>query len=277
MQEILSKKYIGERIKMLRINNDHSQLFIADILNLSRSNYSQIELGNQYPTFETLYTISRYYSKSYEWLIHGFEDANGGQLSTKEISILFSKKLKQSPIVSNGKKQDIKLVSVKNKVHSRYVDGLDCPEYLKKLPVFDVPLVLTKKGIYRAFKTEDNQIINTIYSGDVVIGRSLSNFAEVKINEIYVVVTQTNIILCRIYSILPVKEVLVCKTDDLNNDWFTLPFDTIQEMWQAEGKYSTRLEPFITDLNLNVKHLEQSLTKIEREITGLRSSLNNNQ
>ena len=276
MQEILSKKYIGERIKMLRINNDHSQLFIADILNLSRSNYSQIELGNQYPTFETLYTISRYYSKSYEWLIHGFEDDIGGQLSTKEVSILFSKKLKQSPIVSNSKKQDIKLVSVKNKVHSTYVDGLDCPEYLNKLPVFEVPLPLTKKGIYRAFKTEDNQVINTIYSGDVIIGRSLNNLSEVNINEIYVVVTKTNIILCRIYSILPVKEVLVCKTDDLNNDWFTLPFDTIQEIWLAEGKYSTRLEPFITDLNFNVKSLEQSLSKIEREITDLRYSLNSN-
>ena len=79
MQEILSKKNIGERIKILRITNNHSQLFVADILSLSRSNYSQIELGNQFPTFETLYTISRYYSKSYEWLLHGSEQRTGVQ------------------------------------------------------------------------------------------------------------------------------------------------------------------------------------------------------
>lgn len=71
MQEILSKKDIGDRIKDLRVENGLSQSFIADILNLSRSNYSQIELGNQYPSFHTLHNIARYYSKSYEWILHG--------------------------------------------------------------------------------------------------------------------------------------------------------------------------------------------------------------
>lgn len=71
MQEILSKKDIGERIKGLRVKEELSQAFVANILNLSRSNYSQIELGNQYPSFNTLHEISRYYSKSYEWLLHG--------------------------------------------------------------------------------------------------------------------------------------------------------------------------------------------------------------
>jgi transcriptional regulator with XRE-family HTH domain len=71
MQEILSKKNIGERIKELRVNNGLSQAFIANVLNLSRSNYSQIELGNQYPTFNTLHEIATYYSKTYEWLLHG--------------------------------------------------------------------------------------------------------------------------------------------------------------------------------------------------------------
>jgi transcriptional regulator with XRE-family HTH domain len=71
MQEILSKKEIGERIKELRVNSGLSQAFIANILSLSRSNYSQIELGNQYPSFNTLHEIARYYSKTYDWLLHG--------------------------------------------------------------------------------------------------------------------------------------------------------------------------------------------------------------
>lgn len=71
MQEILSKKAIGERIRQLRVQGGLSQAFIANVLSLSRSNYSQIELGNQYPTFNTLHEIARYYAKSYEWLLHG--------------------------------------------------------------------------------------------------------------------------------------------------------------------------------------------------------------
>ncbi|WP_316820695.1 helix-turn-helix transcriptional regulator [Pedobacter gandavensis] len=73
MQEILSKKDIGDRIKDLRAKNGLSQSFIAEVLNLSRSNYSQIELGNQYPSFHTLHKLARYYGKSYQWLIEGVE------------------------------------------------------------------------------------------------------------------------------------------------------------------------------------------------------------
>lgn len=71
MQEILSKKAVGERIKELRVKSGLSQAFIANVLGLSRSNYSQIELGNQYPSFHTLHEIARYYGKTYEWLLHG--------------------------------------------------------------------------------------------------------------------------------------------------------------------------------------------------------------
>ncbi|WP_316841148.1 helix-turn-helix transcriptional regulator [Pedobacter gandavensis] len=73
MQEILSKKDIGDRIKDLRAKNGLSQSLIAEVLNLSRSNYSQIELGNQYPSFHTLHKLARYYGKSYHWLIDGEE------------------------------------------------------------------------------------------------------------------------------------------------------------------------------------------------------------
>jgi len=73
MQEILSKKLLGQRIKSLRIEKAYAQSHVANFLNLSRSNYSQIELGNQYPTFNTLSILSKHYNKSYEWLLHGKE------------------------------------------------------------------------------------------------------------------------------------------------------------------------------------------------------------
>lgn len=87
MQEILSKKILGERIKLLRLEKSYPQAQIAVYLNLSRSNYSQIELGNQYPTFDTLNAISRHYNKSYEWLLHG-EEAIDRQLGQNCISVL---------------------------------------------------------------------------------------------------------------------------------------------------------------------------------------------
>ncbi|TKC62250.1 helix-turn-helix transcriptional regulator [Pedobacter hiemivivus] len=89
MQEILSKKEIGERIKELRVNSGLSQAFIANILSLSRSNYSQIELGNQYPSFNTLHEIARYYSKTYDWLLHG-DSAEPTPEAPAKISLILS-------------------------------------------------------------------------------------------------------------------------------------------------------------------------------------------
>ena len=74
MQEILSKKLLGERIRLLRLENSYAQAYVADFLNLSRSNYSQIELGNQYPTFTTLSILSKHYNKSFEWFLNGREE-----------------------------------------------------------------------------------------------------------------------------------------------------------------------------------------------------------
>lgn len=89
MQEILSKKLLGERIKSLRLEKSYPQAHVADILNLSRSNYSQIELGNQYPTFNTLNALSRHYNKTYEWLLHGEESQE--VLEVKQLNVsLFS-------------------------------------------------------------------------------------------------------------------------------------------------------------------------------------------
>lgn len=90
MEEILSKKDIGERIRVLRITNGLSQAFIANILNLSRSNYSQIELGNQYPTFNTLHEIARYYSKTYDWLLHGEEPAKASAEHPAKIDLIIN-------------------------------------------------------------------------------------------------------------------------------------------------------------------------------------------
>lgn len=87
MQEILSKKILGKRIKSLRLERAYAQIDVANLLNLSRSNYSQIELGNQYPTFSTLCALSRHYKKSYEWLLHG-EDNNGPQAVLSVASLM---------------------------------------------------------------------------------------------------------------------------------------------------------------------------------------------
>ncbi|SHF98510.1 helix-turn-helix domain-containing protein [Pedobacter caeni] len=115
MQEILSKKDIGERIKDLRLKNGLSQSFIAEILNLSRSNYSQIELGNQYPSFHTLHSIARYYSKSYEWLLHGPEGTQTEEPTRRVDLLIKDLEVTLKGFSSSLAKLEQELIQIKNK------------------------------------------------------------------------------------------------------------------------------------------------------------------
>lgn len=115
MQEILSKKDIGERIKDLRAKNGHSQSLIAEVLLLSRSNYSQIELGNQYPSFHTLHKLARYYGKTYHWLIHGIEEENEDRFDTaNQIIQELERSLKQFSATVDKLAGELDLLKVKS-------------------------------------------------------------------------------------------------------------------------------------------------------------------
>lgn len=121
MQEILSKKEIGERIKELRVNGRHSQAFIANILGLSRSNYSQIELGNQYPSFNTLSEIAKYYTKSYDWLLHGTAPTPASEVPVKIALIIEELEISYKNFTSSLKKLEQELNQIKSRKYRNNV------------------------------------------------------------------------------------------------------------------------------------------------------------
>jgi len=116
MQEILSKKLMGERIKALRIEYAYPQVHIANLLNLSRSNYSQIELGYQYPTFNTLNALSKHYKKSYEWLLHGEEKKDRQLIKHNEAALLNDLEVTLKTFSNSLKKLEIELQSIKKQI-----------------------------------------------------------------------------------------------------------------------------------------------------------------
>jgi len=113
MQEILSKKILGERIKSLRIEKAYPQAYVADFLNLSRSNYSQIELGNQYPTYNTLNALSKHYQKSYEWFLHGKKKDEAEEQNQPFVGVLKELETSLKSFSLSLKKLEIELQRVK--------------------------------------------------------------------------------------------------------------------------------------------------------------------
>lgn len=57
------------RLKELRIKGNLTQHQVADKINVSRSSYSQYELGLKQPSIDTLLMLAELYSTSVDYLI----------------------------------------------------------------------------------------------------------------------------------------------------------------------------------------------------------------
>ncbi len=63
------KENITQRIKMLRKQNGYTQQQVANAINVSRSAYSQYEMGLKQPTIDTLYQLADLYKCSIDYLV----------------------------------------------------------------------------------------------------------------------------------------------------------------------------------------------------------------
>ncbi len=63
------KENITHQIKTLRKENKYTQQQVADAVNVSRSAYSQYEMGIKQPTIETLVLLAELYHCSLDFIV----------------------------------------------------------------------------------------------------------------------------------------------------------------------------------------------------------------
>jgi len=94
MQEKIENNFltgISERLKVLRLTHQLTQEEFAESIGIKRSNYYQIEAGNQKPTLEIILQISRKYSVSIDYILEGSESKLENQPGLKVVSEPFKK------------------------------------------------------------------------------------------------------------------------------------------------------------------------------------------
>ena len=268
MQEILSKKDVGERIKELRIRSGLSQFFISEVLQLSRSNYSQIELGNQFPTFHTLHILARYYSKSYEWLLHGYQIQESGKKSNPEAFVFPS--LEQAVFCTASDNRPQLSIVPENK-REQYLIALRNIDFIGTLDPLYIPLNHeASNDVHRAFTLTGLSVPAMLQPSDILIGRHLSGFKNLLLNNLYIIVTYDEIRIARYLNINSSMDGLVFRNNNNSTD-FIVPFTAIQEIWESHGKFTTTIDPVVNDMELNLKRFEHTIKKLEKELNLMRS------
>lgn len=280
---MLDKSAIGERIKALRQELKLNQEEFAAPLEIKRASLSQIETGTIAPSLELLYKIVGKFNTSYNWLING----EGGQVDVNlNVNPIVNPKLKKKEISEYAVQEDRapyykpnvlpivvdqhndeKIVLVPVSARAGYLTGFGDPEFIRELPHFS--LVGYSGGTYRAFEVEGDSMEPTLLPKDIIVCQYIENPTWVLNGEIYVVHTDTGLVVKRcFYDKRSNKLEMVSDNDYISS--YKLHAADVRELWRFRCVIRV-------SLGHSKGNIDARLAKLESMVNMLQAELNNKQ
>src|SRR3954470_18543565 len=225
--------YFNNNIKILRNRRKRTQDVVAGELNMSRSTLNSYENGSiKNPTLDALILFSKYFrlsidtmvkvdlSKLSEFQLSELEKGNDVYVTGSRLRVL-------ATTVDNQNKENIEVVPLKAK--AGYKNGFADPEFIKKLPTFELPLLLNDRK-YRMFQISGDSML-PIPDKSWVIGEYLENWYDIKDGQPYIVLTQEEGIVFKIaYNQLKKKKNLLLKSLNTVYDPYEININEVKEV-----------------------------------------------
>ena len=163
---------------------------VATAIKVPRPTYSGYENDVSMPTIDTLIRISDYYGFSLDTLLKlNFSEMSDSEILQIELGndayIKGSNIRVLTGTVDNFNNENIELVSLKAK--AGYTRGFADPEYVKVLPVFQLPF-LSKDKKYRTFQISGDSML-PIPNGSWVTGEFIQNWHSLKNGDACIILT----------------------------------------------------------------------------------------
>lgn len=232
-------KQLGLNIKYLRKVRNLTQDQLADKIGVNRAMIGSYEEGRAVPKLPALQILSHYFNVSIDSLVNidlSTESSSAGDTQNidsagKNLRIL-------TTLVDRNDKELITLVPVK--ASAGYAKGYSDPDYVETLPKFSLPFTeLSRERTYRAFQIIGNSM-EPIPSGAYIICEYLQNWSDVKSGKTYIVVTKDDgVVYKRLYN--NDSDTLLLKSDNPEYNPYTIPLNSISEIWRALGYISFSL------------------------------------
>ncbi len=182
--------YFSSNIKLLRKRLGRTQDDVAFSLEMKRSTLSGYENGIAEPGMEALVAFSRYFKISIDTLVK--EDLS--RLAESELSqlergydvfITGSKLRVLATTVNADNEENVELVNEKAK--AGYRSGFADPEFIRVLPVFQLPF-LSKDRKYRAFQINGDSML-PVPDKSWVIAEFVQNWYTIRSGYPYIILT----------------------------------------------------------------------------------------
>jgi DNA-binding XRE family transcriptional regulator len=263
--------YFSSNIKLLRKRLGRTQDDIAFSLEMKRSTLSGYENGIAEPGLGTLIAFSRHFKISIDTLVK--EDLS--KLAESELSqlergfdvfITGSKLRVLATTVDPGNNENVELVGETAK--AGYRSGFSDPEFIRVLPVFQLPF-LSKDRKYRAFQVNGDSML-PIPDRSWVIGEFVQNWFNVRSGYPYIILTLEDGIVFKLAE-NKLKEEQILTLTSLNPLYE--PFDVhvkdIREVWKFVHYVSSE----IPEPNLPKDELTKTVMAMQKDLREMQMKL----
>ena len=261
--------YFSNNIKTLRNRRKRTQDVIAGELSMSRSTLNSYENGSiKNPTLEALIVFSKYFRLSIDTLVKiDLSKLSDFQLSELErgndVYVTGSRLRVIATTVDSQNKENIEVVPLKAK--AGYKNGFADPEFIKKLPTFQLPLLLSDRK-YRMFQISGDSML-PIPDKSWVIAEYLENWYDIKDGEAYILLTQEEGLVFKVaVNQLRKKKNLLLKSLNTTYQPYELHLGDIREVW----KFCNYLSNELPENTFMKDELLSKILKLEKEVKSIK-------
>jgi transcriptional regulator with XRE-family HTH domain len=267
--------HFNTNIKLLRKRRGRTQDEVANFLGMKRSTLSGYENGVAQPGIEALVAFSEYLNIAIDTLVKiDLSKLSESQLGEIErgfdVYVTGSRIRVLATTVDKNNEENIELVP--EKARAGYTRGYADPEYIRELPVFNLPF-LSKEKKYRTFQIKGDSML-PIPDGSWVTGEYVQDWNHLKNADACIILTLNEGVVFKIIE-NNIKTEKSLKLFSLNPVYepYTLTVNEITEIWKFNNFISSQIpEPIANKDNLlaTVAGLTVEMNKIKQQL-GIKS------
>lgn len=262
----------NQNIKLLRSRRTRTQDVVANELGISRSTLNSYENGSiKNPTLDSLMMFSKYYRISIDTMVKvDLTKLSEFQLSELErghdVFVTGSRLRVLATTVDSQNRENIEVVPLKAK--AGYRAGYADPDFIKKLPTFQLPILFSERK-YRMFQISGDSM-HPIPDKSYIIGEYVENWYDIKDGDAYVFLTQEDGIVFKIaYNQLRKKKNLLLKSLNAVYEPYEVPVGEIKEVW----KFCNYISNQLPEISFTKDDVLEKLSNMEEQMKNLRKAL----
>lgn len=159
-------------------------------------------------------------------------------LDEEEVEIIPESEVVMTVVTDNEGEE--RIVHIPYAAQAGYIDQLNDPVFLKDLPSFSLPDSRFKTGSYRCFDVSGDSMEPTLFASDQLICEFIepNYWKSLRSNYVYVVITDTGIVVKRVVNTIEDDECILLKSDNNFYDPLKIHLDNVKEIWRVTHKLS---------------------------------------